>query len=620
MLPSDFHFLRPQWFWALLPCAILLFLMARFGKKARGFEKLCDPALLPHLVLDKRHQGRVSQGWWLTGLGLLWCIAVTALAGPVWQKQPSPVFHLKTGRVILLDLSPSMEAQDMKPSRLKRAIFKIRDMLSEGREGLTGLVVFGSEPFVVVPLTDDTATIEAMLPALSTGIIPVSGNNAAGALETAADLLVQAGVRNGEIILITDGISDMASTLHQIAALRKKGIRLSVLGAGTEKGAPVPAPGGGFLMDSSGKPEISKLDTPRLEELARAGAGIYTPITADNSDIHRLLSQNTSALSGSMREKNSRVDRWQEQGAWLVLLLLPPALAAFRRGWLLVLVIAVMASMPVPVHAFKWQDLWQRKDQQAWELYEKGKYQDAARLFRDRERQAAALYHAGKYKKASELLNNHKDAQAAYNLGNSLAKAGRLEDAIKAYDDALKLNPDDSDARFNRNLVKKLLEQQKQQNKQKSPNKQDGKSGENTKNKDKNQSGNQGRNQGQNEQKAGASQDKQQQGREENQEHSKQEKAQGNSEKKQNTDSRHRQGQKGKKTEKPHSSTEQKKEQGNRESEAAPAPDREQKSGGKQKSEKEMALEQWLKQIPDDPSGLLRRKFYMEHQRRQTGR
>ncbi len=629
ILPPDFHFLRPEWFWALVPCALLIVLMARFGARARGLEKLCDPALLPHLVLDARRQGSSWHRWWPAALALFWLISVTALAGPVWQKQPSPVFHLKTGRVIVLDLSSSMEAGDMKPSRLKRAVFKIRDMLAESHEGLTGLVVFGAEPFVVVPLTDDTATIEAMLPALSTGIIPVSGDSAAGALKMAADLLLQAGVRNGEIILVTDGISDMASTLHQIAAIRKKGMRLSVMGVGTDAGAPVPEPGGGFIMDSAGKPEISRLDTTRLAELAKAGGGVFTPVTPDDSDIRRLFVQRPTMLSGSIREKSSRVDRWQEQGAWLVLLLLPAALAAFRRGWLLVLSVAMLAGLPSTASAFKWQDLWQRQDQQAWELYEKGRYQEAAGLFKDPDRQAAALYHAGKYAEASKLLDRHRDAGSAYNRGNSLAKAGKLQEALKAYDEALKLNPDDKDAQFNRNLVKKLLEQQKQQDKQNKEGKQGSKKkpddGRNSGNKK--SAGDRKQNQSQSQQQSGKSGDNQQGEQNSNnstrdQEENNQTGAEksGANKKEKSRSQQPKQGNKREKSEESASSLKQKQKQDSQTSKSARAKAPAAQEEGRQKSEKEMALEQWLRQIPDDPSGLLRRKFYMEHQRRQMGR
>ena len=634
ILPADFHFLRPWWFWALVPCVFLIAALWKHEAGNRKLEGLCDASLLPHLILDGASAGGSS--WKLSCLFVCWLVTVTALAGPVWEKQPQPVFHLKTGRVILLDLSPSMAAQDVKPSRLKRAIFKIRDILKKNREGLTGLVVFSGEAFTVVPLTNDTATIEAMLPALSIGIMPVTGDSASEALSIAGDLLKQAGVSSGTVIMITDGISDMASALHEISRLRSEGITVSVLGVGTERGAPVPAPGGGFMNDAQGSPRIASMDQARLEELARAGGGVYSPLTADESDINRLLPENrNSALSESMEEKKSRVDRWQEQGAWLVLLLIPAALAAFRRGWLLVLFVVSVLGLPCQSYAFTWQDLWQRQDQQAWDLYKQGDYDRAASLFNDPERKAAALYKAGKFREASELLKKEQSERAAYNRGNSLARAGKLKEALESYDQALKLNPADEDAKFNRDLVKKLLDQQqsneqnqnnqngdkKNTQKDKQSGGRNGKDDQGQDKQNKNNSGHQNFEQNQSQEgqgsKDGSSHENSLGSQKDNrrqEQHDRSSAGKSGSQDQDNKDTERPEQQKGEQS--AHMKPDQQPENYSQPSSAAPSGETD-KSGAK--SEKEMALEQWLKQVPDDPSGLLRRKFYMEHQRRLHG-
>ncbi len=638
-LPPDFHFLRPLWFWALAPCVLMLLCMFRANNRVRGLEDICDPGLLPHLLLEA--SGVKGRRWWLAGPALFWIITVIALAGPVWSRQPQPVFHLKTGRVICLDLSPSMAAADVKPSRLKRAKFKIRDILQRSREGLTGLVVFSSEAYVVVPLTDDVATIEAMLPALSVGIMPVSGNRAEDALSRAASLLRQAGVRDGEIILITDGVSDMASTLDEINRLRKEGVRVSVIGVGTRQGAPVPAPGGGFVMNADGRPVISRLDRGNLKEIARAGGGVYTRLTPDDSDILRILQQDrVRELAQSAREKSRRVDKWKEEGPWLVLLLLPLALCAFRRGWLLVIFLAVLLGLPHPSFAFTWKDLWLRPDQQAWELYKQGRYGEAARLFRDPERKAAALYKQGKFKEAAKLLERQHDERSLYNRGNSLARSGRLQEALKAYEQALKINPDDKDARFNRDLIKRLLEQRHSKNQQNKSGKDGGKKARNSHGQHGNGSGKDGKEK----QKRGG-QSKGAKGKKgghagkdssgmstgghkkgagkpghasNNMERPEKESQRSGSAVPKRADRE--------KNAKSHAGARPKTGQ-----EAGPkARNKTQNPAGyrpgvearvpteaqKMKSEKEQALEQWLRQIPDDPSGLLRRKFYMEHEMR----
>ena len=652
IIPPDFHFLRPQWFYALIPCALVL--LFRFRKKTglQQLENICDPRLLPHLLLDRPG---ASSRLPLVVLGLSWLIAVIALAGPAWEKQPQPVFRLKTGRVIVLDMSPSMMATDIKPSRLSRAIFKIRDMLDAGREGFTGLVAFSGEPFTVVPLTDDTSTIKAMLPALSADIMPVAGDRAALALDMAYRLLVQAGIKRGRIILVSDGISDMASTVNEIKTIRQKGIEVSVLGIGTKAGAPVPDPSGGFAKDSSGNTCMARLDDAGLGKLAEEGGGVYAKITADDSDIRRILAENSNTPgTSSVRERKAHVDKWQDEGVWLVLLLIPACLAAFRRGILLMLAVFMLYQFSVtgPAFAFGWDDLWMRKDQQAWSLYQQGKYDEAARLFDDPEYKAAALYKAGKYKEASKLLKGLDGARALYNRGNSLAREGRLEEALDAYEQALKLDPDSSDARFNRDLVKKVLEDQKKQqeaqggNPSESSNK-DRKEQQGGKGSDKDSQENKGENQdnqgtenmdsqaGNSESKRFNEKSNKPSDKNADAQHGEDSSEIENTAEKQSREDGRKSGQekdsvKGQATGKEQQNkTNDRKKQGaishNRqqegESESASTlsgHDSETEPEG-QKSQEERELEQWLRQIPDDPSGLLRRKFYLEHQRRLRG-
>ncbi len=648
----EFHFLRPWWFLALIPAKLLVVMMLRLKGARSAFSQVCDSSLLPYLLLESSRTGR---RWRPVLLGISWLVAVTAIAGPVWERQPSPVYNLKQGRVIVLDLSPSMNATDLKPSRLKRAEFKIRDILKQSREGLTGLVVFGAEPFTVVPMTDDISTIETMLPALSTAIIPVKGDRARDALKLAARLLQQAGVKGGQIILITDGISDTASCISEISGLRRSGITVSVLGVGTEKGAPVPEQGGGFIRDAAGRPVVSRLNAAELRELARTGGGRFSKLTPDDSDISSLLSASMNAgLSDSAESRKGHVDRWREQGAWLVLLLIPVCLGAFRRGWLLSLVLAVMLCLPGPARAFSWKDLWQRRDQQAWELYQKGRYDEAARLFDTPGRKAAALYRAGKYEEAARLLEGQKGASDAYNRANSLAKAGKLSEALDAYRQALKLDPDDQDARFNMELVKKLLEEQQKR--------QQGKNGKNSgqgRKKDSEKSSDSNKEKGQSqdgEKKKDSGVSRQQQDKAGKQDSSKGGEKQAKEKGDKSTgveksapqsprpesagrgdDNQNKSGDKNVPASSKQSDREERSEQKEKaEGHAAPVP-RRQEEGNRpsedtpvsatseneqawKKDQKEIELEQWLRQIPDDPSGLLRRKFYLEHQRRLRSR
>ena len=154
---QDFHFLYPWWLLLLLPLALLLWqLRRRRGAGDGAWSKLVDPLLQPYVIV----QGEAAQrdrSWLLAALAGI--IAILALAGPAWKKQPQPVHRLQSPLVILLDLSASMYAQDIKPSRLTRARFELSDLLEARREGQTGLIVFAGDAFAVTPLTEDNLSL-----------------------------------------------------------------------------------------------------------------------------------------------------------------------------------------------------------------------------------------------------------------------------------------------------------------------------------------------------------------------------------------------------------------------------------------------------------------------------
>jgi len=273
-----------------------------------------------------------------------------------------------------------MEASDLRPSRIARARFKVLDLLARYREGQTALVVFAGEPFVVSPLTDDTKTIAALVPTLSPELMPAPGDHAHTALRMADELLRQAGIQDhGEIVLVTDGYDDPAATLEVVSDLRAHGRRISVLGVGTTEGAPVPLADGGFLKDATGAIVVPRLNPATLSELAHQGGGRFVPLGADDKDIDA-LSSDTMAQAREVRPDSSSrqsMDRWREEGPWLVLIMLPLAALAFRRGWLVVLLLGVL-TVPDPAAASGWQDWWVRPDQQGMQALQAGEGKQAA--------------------------------------------------------------------------------------------------------------------------------------------------------------------------------------------------------------------------------------------------
>ncbi|MEJ2620534.1 MAG: VWA domain-containing protein [Candidatus Thiodiazotropha sp.] len=458
---ADFHFLRPLWLVLIIPLLILIIRLLRAETGSDVWRGIVDANLLPHLLTDEHGKfDRLP----LILLAICWLLGILALAGPVWQRLPQPVFQTQNYRVIVLDISASMNATDLAPSRLAHARFEVLDLLHKQQEGQTALLAYGAEPFVVSPLTSDTETITSQVSSLETSLLPVQGDKRTDlALKKAGELLEQAGAPDGEVILISDGLDHPAAAQEQARKLLSQNYSVSVLGVGREKGVPIPMANGGFLKDAGGAIIMSALESDSLKLLAKAGHGDYVTADLGDQDIEALIPSKITPLKKSITQQNNQADQWREQGPWLLLLLLPLAAFAFRRGWIGPLMVAILLAPPPEAQAFSWQDMWLRPDQQAAQAFEAGKHQQAAKLFDNPEWRAAAEYQAGDYQQALQSQHNSNSAQADYNQGNTLARLGRLKESITKYDQALKNNPQNEDARFNRELVKKLLDQ-KQQN------------------------------------------------------------------------------------------------------------------------------------------------------------
>lgn len=288
--------------------------------------------------------------------------------------------------------------------------------------------------------------------------MPVQGLNVGRGLELGARLLRQAGLKTGDLLLVTggegaDGAEGVAAKLHS------EGYRVSVLGVGTEDGAPVPLPQGGFLKDERSHLVIPRLDRQALSRFAAAGGGVYQTVTTDSQDLETLLRFLDHPVDGTARRGDTvRIQQWREAGVWLLPLLVPLAALGFRRGWL-GLWVALALLPPGAAEAWEWQDLWATPDQRGQRALEAGRPDEAAERFRDPAWKAVAAYRAGRYAEAAGLLAGLDSAAAAYNLGNALARQGRYREALAAYDRALALDPSDQDAQYNRKLVEEALRQ-----------------------------------------------------------------------------------------------------------------------------------------------------------------
>jgi Ca-activated chloride channel family protein len=615
---AEFHFLRPHWLYALIPACIgYIWLLCR-QKQAGSWDQVISPQLLPFLL----DSVPVKQRRTLPFLALFgWILACLAMAGPTWERTPLPVHKQENALVILFDLSPSMLAQDLKPNRLTRARLKLIDLLKLREEGTTALIAYSGESFVVSPLTDDADTVAALVPALDPYIMPSKGSQVESAIEQAVELVLNAGLVQGSFLLVTDGVSASAQkTLNQ--TINEHGdFKLSILGIGTEDGAPIPLGNGGFAKDKSGSIVIPKLNIHNLQKLASLNGGHFIQLTADDADIQYLTEPFNIENDSPSKQLERAFDSWSDQGYWMVFPVLILLLLAFRRGLLACLVVAPILSIPQPSHALSWEDLWSRSDQQAAQAMSKGDTETAQQQFKDPDWKAAAAYRNGDFNTAVELYSNNANSKNKsnegenqpnhYNQGNALAKSGKLEEAIKSYEQALTHNPDNEDAQFNKDLVEKLLQQQQQQQQQQ----QDGDSS-NQDQQDGQQQDNQNGQQSDGDQSQGdLSQSEQNQKGQSEQNESQEENPQDSqsSQDSNNEDSDTESSKNEQESEQEHTPTEEPKlAEGSDSAEGSP-----QELSTEQMSEEErQAMEQWLRKIPDDPGGLLREKFRYEAKKR----
>ena len=611
---EQLHFVRPMFFYGFIPLIILLIVLYRHHGSSMNWKSVCDAKLMPYILSQGTNK---SSRFPLFLAAIAASLCITAAAGPAFEKLPKPVFREQSTLVILMDLSQSMDASDIKPTRLERAKLKLLDILKARKAGQTALIVYAADAFTVTPLTDDTNTIASMVPTLETGMMPSQGSNTYTAINKSIDLLQQAGASSGDVLLIGDDIGDR--DIQAINKLTAKGHRLSILGVGTQDGSPISV-NGGFLQDSSGAIVIAKLDTKKLSRAALTGGGLYTNLQADDSDTNTL---NKLFSSRKVKQNNEdetiegmelTADIWQEEGPWLLLFVIPLVALWARKGWILCFTIIVL-PVPQPAYALDFENLWSSPDQKAMSAFKEGDSKTASEQFQNKNWKASALYRSGDYEKSIEAMQAPTSSDDFYNKGNALAQMGSYPEAVEAYDEALNLDANNEDANFNREQVKKLIEQQKSEDKgdENGEENEDGEKSEDSKqgdqeNKDQQEDSEQDGSESQQEQDGSESEDKQQSEQKENKEQSEGEQDDQSSEPT---------------SEQQSEQDESKVEQAIKDAQENDSQAEEQESQQIQQieeaelSEDDQATEQWLKRVPDNPELLLKRKFHYQYKNMQ---
>jgi Ca-activated chloride channel family protein len=578
------HFLRPLWLLGLLALPLLAWLWRRRAAQANVWRANVDAHLLPHLLeAGSGQRRRWGIGTALVGLGL----ALVALAGPAWRQVEQPLWQTRAPLVVALDLSSATLAGDLPPSRLAQARAKIAQLLQQRKGGQVALVAYAEQAYTVAPLTDDVANIALFLDALEPDVMPEDGSRASAAIAWSQRLLRQAGFGSGDILLLTgDMDADARSAATESAAA---GYRVSVLGLGSPAGAAYRKPDGSIGQ--------AKLESTLLQRVADAGGGSYQRVQPDSGDLEA-LGVLDPVQAGARATQGEKRAAWQDEGFWLLPPLLLIAAFAFRRGGMLA-ALALCLWLPLaPVQAQTQTQthtqarapdgsLWRRADQQAHAQMQRGQQ----------------AYRKGDFAAASQAYTGLEGADAAYNLGNALAKQGRYEEAIAAYDRALAQQPRMDDAIANRDAVRRAMQRKPPQGANKNqPNPQDQRDGQSQSRDGQGQPGKGDQDPRQ------AQQPPRQPGKQDGQDARADQDAQ-----KPPTPAEQRAADAAQRQRMQQALQQQR--QANQGQDMKGKPDRAEQAAQRERS---IATEALLKRVPDDPGALLRAKLQLEYERRQA--
>ncbi|PSJ60479.1 VWA domain-containing protein [Kumtagia ephedrae] len=449
---ADFHFLRPWWLLALVAAVVLPWLLGRQTDVRARWRGMIASGLLDHLVIT-RQATRKLRPVHLTAAAI--ALGAIAAAGPTWERERPPFVEDTAPLAIAIDLSPTMDATDISPSRLERAKLKIQDLLDRRKGARTTVFAYAGSAHMVLPLTDDAALIKTYTASLATRLMPVPGKDTARALQAA-----EAGLANeeapGTILFLTDGVEQAA--LDAFSGYRGRH-DLMVLGIGTAEGGPVRIGEGAYLTDSAGARVFAKLDVEGLKELQRQSSVQVATVTTDDTDVDWIVRRIQTAFQQKAAEGATR---WRDMGWWLTIPIAVLGALWFRRGWSVqwtgVLLAAMLLALPDRADAAdrRLADMWLTPDQQGRLAFERGDFAGAAERFRDPAWRGIALYRAGKFGEALDAFAQSDTAEAYYNQGNALMHLARPEQAVAAYGQALKTRPDWAEAKANLAIAEAL--------------------------------------------------------------------------------------------------------------------------------------------------------------------
>ncbi|MFJ4193438.1 VWA domain-containing protein [Pseudomonas sp. NPDC089534] len=445
--PGDFHFLRPWWLALTVAGACLPLLWRRCRDLQRQLRGDIAEHLLAHLLVTPADPQRWRPVHLLCALSVLGGVAA---AGPTWEQDRPDFLENRAPLIVAVDLSPSMDAGDVPPTRLEAAKHKLHDLIQRRAGARTALIAYAGSAHLVLPPTDDPALLDTFIQALGTGLIDKPGKDVAAVIDQAKRLL-SAEKSPGSLLLVTDG-ADTARLDGLGKALRDGALQVLVLAVGNADGGVVRNADGHPRTDADGRPVLGRFDQDALKRLASAVDGPLGSLTPDDDDLDWIelhARQHFRSASAEQRELH-----WKDAGYWLCWPLLLLALVNVRKGWSVnwmpVAVLAAAAGWPsAPAQANGLTDAFFTRDQQGRWAFEHGHSAQAAALFTDPYWKGIAAYDAADYDLALTTFARLDTPQAYFYLGNIHVRRFKFDQAIAAYTQALKRQPQFPEASAN---------------------------------------------------------------------------------------------------------------------------------------------------------------------------
>jgi Ca-activated chloride channel family protein len=454
---SQFHFLRPLSLLLMLFIFLIPFLKKRALSLESAWQGALDAHLLAALISNKSNNKRAFLQNIL--LPIFFILTVLALAGPTYKKRDLSSTLLNQPVIILLELSPAMLASDVSPSRLKRAKFKLEELIAglKGRE--IGLIAYSKDAHQVLPLTEDHKTVLSLLADLEPDIMPSPGFSLMSALKLAEKN--NSDLKPELIIVSSSHFDEDEKTL--VSFIEDNNFRALFWFFASPEGAPMLDKAGNFLKDAKGSAVLSALNSEALKTLSKSPkirSLVFTPNQNDVKEVERDILSQASSKESSLEKS---YDAWEDLGPYLLIVaLLFFLLASMKHGSLWIFGSFLLCFAP-KVDAF---NLFQRQDQQAYNALINNQAEKAALLYEDNFSKGTALYKAGQYEEALKYLSQVQTSEGLYNSGNALAQLKKYPEAIKAYEAALAQDPKNSDARFNKELLEKAQKKEEQEKKE----------------------------------------------------------------------------------------------------------------------------------------------------------